>query len=234
MGNMKDGKDWDTQPPEPQVPDNSSVQCAVILVAVLGTETLQTLTRTPTEACHVPSSPRWAAQAGQPAQEVQHRLTKADMELPVQSLSTMKKWDHKVSTAAFMKYLKDLLSKSDQALFSMQTKDARKHHATWKTGKNRYEGTQCSSWYRETPEPQYKWTQVQQGLISSSSPPAAGDLRSHHECPAQLDMTWLFREPPHASACTVDLTLRQLTHGLLNLGCSWTFCFNYSSWNCWT
>lgn len=87
---MKYGKDLDMQSPEPQITDNSFVQFAVILVAMLGAETLQTLTWTRTEVYHIPSSP---CGSGQPKlvslhRQVQHMLTKVDMELPVQILST--------------------------------------------------------------------------------------------------------------------------------------------------
>lgn len=104
---------------------------------------------------HKPATSR-VLPGGQPKLVSLHRrysrLTKADMELPVQTLSTMKMWDHKVSAAAFLKYLKDLLSKSDQALLSVQTRDARKHHTTQKTGKTRYEGTQLM--VQRHPKPQ--------------------------------------------------------------------------------
>lgn len=90
-GNMKYGKDLDMQSPEPQITDNSFVQFAVILVAMLGTETLQTLTWTQT-VCHIPSPP---CSSGEPKvvslhRQVQHVLTKVDMELPIQILSTSK------------------------------------------------------------------------------------------------------------------------------------------------
>lgn len=87
---MKYRKDLDMQSPEPQITDNSFVQFAVILVAVLGTETLRTPTGTRTEVCHIPHPP---GSSGQPKLVSLHRqaqqiLTKADMELPVQILST--------------------------------------------------------------------------------------------------------------------------------------------------
>lgn len=52
---MKYGKDLHMQSPEPQGRDSSSVQFAVILVAMLPMKTLQTLTWTHAETCYVPS-----------------------------------------------------------------------------------------------------------------------------------------------------------------------------------
>lgn len=87
---MKCGKDLDMQSPEPQITDNSFVQFAVILEAMLATETLQTLTSTQTEVSRIPSPPCSSGQSKLVSlhTQVQHILTKVNMELPVLILST--------------------------------------------------------------------------------------------------------------------------------------------------
>lgn len=87
---MKYGKDLDMQSPEPQITDNSFVQFAVILVAMLATETLQTLTSTQTDVGRIPSPPCSSGQSKLVSlhRQVQHILTKVNMELPALILST--------------------------------------------------------------------------------------------------------------------------------------------------